>query len=63
MRNIDDDNVVKYRYRFLNQKSQKLFIVMEYCKGGDLKQLIDKHKKSGEPIREQIIWQVLVEMA
>lgn len=35
---------------------------MEYCEKGDLKQLIQKHLKSKEPIEENVIWKLLTEI-
>jgi len=36
---------------------------MELCENGDLKQLIDKHKRTREPIKEETIWKVLAQMS
>jgi serine/threonine protein kinase len=35
---------------------------MEYAQAGDLRQLIDKSKETGESIPERKIWKVLVQM-
>jgi serine/threonine protein kinase len=34
---------------------------MEYCKGGDLAQLISKCKKKGQRINEDFIWKILMQ--
>jgi NIMA (never in mitosis gene a)-related kinase 2 len=59
MRTIPDPHIVKYYGRIQDKENMKLYILMEYCENGDLKSLIDKHKASKEPIKEQIIWEVL----
>ena len=35
---------------------------MEYCKGGDLAQLINKCKKRGHQIDEDFIWKILTQI-
>ena len=62
MRSLDDDNIVKYKYRINERTKEKLYIVMEFCEKGDLKQFIDRRKKSKEPISEEFIWNMLTQM-
>lgn len=35
---------------------------MEYAQAGDLRQLIDKSKETGESIPERKIWKILIQM-
>lgn len=63
MRKLEDENVVKYCQRIIDKANSNIYIVMEYCEGGDLKAILDKHKQSKEPIKESFIWQVLTQMA
>lgn len=62
MRTIEDSHIVQYDSRVVDQDKKKIYIVMEYCEKGDLKQLLEKHKKSGEPIKEEYIWEVMTQM-
>ncbi|CAI2383666.1 unnamed protein product [Moneuplotes crassus] len=62
MRSLDDDNVVKYKYRINDKTKEKLYIVMEFCEKGDLKQFLDKRKRSKEPIQEDSIWNLCTQM-
>jgi serine/threonine protein kinase len=40
--------IVKLHYAF--QSETRLFIVMDFCKGGDLGGMLDKHKKFSEDV-------------
>ena len=51
-------NIVKYYDRILDKKNTKLFIIMEYCPGGDLSKLIKRNKKSNQYFSEDIIWKI-----
>ena len=37
-------NIVKYYDRIIDKQNTKLYIVMEYCPGGDLSQLIKRNR-------------------
>ena len=52
--------IVKY-YDTVTDSSQ-IYIVMEYCQGGDLSQLIKKYKENREYIPEDIIWKYFYQM-
>lgn len=58
---LDHPNIIGYKEAFID-KSSFLCIVMEYAQAGDLRQLIDKSKETGESIPERKIWKVLVQM-
>jgi serine/threonine protein kinase len=62
LRSVDDENVVKYHARINDKHNFRIYILMEYCEKGDLKQLIQKHQKSKEPIDENVIWRLLTEL-
>lgn len=62
LRSVDDENVVKYHARINDKENHRIYILMEYCDKGDLKQLIQKHQKSKEPIEENVIWKLLTEL-
>eukprot|EP00127_Corallochytrium_limacisporum_P000417 Clim_evm112s11 gene=Clim_evmTU112s11 len=62
MRELEDEHIVKYYDRIIDKKSQILYIVMEYCAGGDLSQLIKRHRYSGRRISETKIWSILYQM-
>ena len=51
-------NIVKYYDRIIDKKNTKLFIVMEYCPGGDLSQLIKRNRQTNQYFSEDIIWKI-----
>ena len=57
---IKSSFVVKYFDSF--EENNILNIVMEYCEGGDLEKLIEKHKKSKTILKEEIIWKLFIQM-
>lgn len=63
MRSMKDENIVRYHQRVIDKEKGRLYIIMEYCQNGDLKAIIEKHKKSKEPIEEKLIWNILTQMA
>jgi NIMA (never in mitosis gene a)-related kinase len=47
LRETQHENIVRYYERWVDKENQKIYIVMEYCDGGDLGTLIDKIKRQG----------------
>ena len=56
-------NIVKYYDRIIDKKNTKLFIVMEYCPGGDLSQLIKHNRKTNQYFSEDIIWKIFSQVS
>ena len=57
---INSKYVVKYYDSF--EEKNFLNIVMEYCDGGDLGQLIEEKKALNEPIKEDLIWNFFIKI-
>lgn len=45
LRELKHENIVRYHDRIIDKVSTKIYIIMEYCEGGDLAALVSKHKK------------------
>ena len=45
LRELKHQNIVRYYDRIIDKKQSKIYIIMEYCEGGDLRQLIKRLKK------------------
>ena len=45
LRELRHPNITRYYDRIIDKESAKLYIVMEYCAGGDLSQQIRRGKK------------------
>lgn len=61
LRELKHDNIVRYYDRIIDKASQTIYIVMEYCEGGDLSSLISKYKKEGKLFEEEFVWKVLTQ--
>jgi NIMA (never in mitosis gene a)-related kinase len=59
---LDHENVVKCEGFFRDGERKSLFIVLEYCKGGDLKSLLDKKKAEGQGLEERLIWHIFLQL-
>ena len=45
LRELQHPNIVRYYDRIIDRENAKLYIVMEYCDGGDLASLIKRNKR------------------
>jgi serine/threonine protein kinase len=59
LRELSHVNIVKYHDRLIDKQKAKIYIIMEYCDGGDLQQLIRRCRKSQDHIGEDFVWKVL----
>ena len=62
LRELRHPNIVRYYDRIIDKKHTKIYIIMEYCEQGDISQLIKRHKKAKEYIKEEIIWKIFVQL-
>lgn len=62
LRELKHPNIVKYYDRIIDKKNTKIFIIMEFCEGGDIGQLIKKCKKNKEYIAEDVIWKIFTQI-
>ena len=58
LRELHHPNIVKYYDRIIDKKNSKLYIIMEYCNGGDIRHLIKHYKSSNKLIPESLIWKI-----
>ena len=50
LRELKHPNIVRYYDRIIDKKNSKIYIIMEFCEGGDLGQLIKRCKKTKDYI-------------
>ena len=62
LRELKHPNIVRYYDRIIDKKHSRIYIIMEYCEGGDLNQLIKRCKKNNEFIAEDIIWKIYTQV-
>jgi len=58
LKELHHPNIVKYYDNIIEKETTKIYIVMEYCPGGDLSQLIKRCRQSKQYIKEDIIWKI-----
>ena len=58
LKELHHPNIVKYYDNIIDKETTKINIVMEYCPGGDLSQLIKRCRQSKQYIKEDIIWKI-----
>ena len=63
LKHLKNDHIVRYYDKIVNQSKQILYIVMEYCAGGDLQSLIRDTRAHRSSISESQIWLTLTELA
>ena len=58
LRDIRHTNVVRYYERVIDKENMRLYIVMEYCDGGDLTTVLKKLRleRCGQEGREGLGW-------
>ena len=62
LRELRHENIVRCYDKIIDKKNTTLYIVQEYCKGGDLAQLIQYYKKKGQRIKEDFIWKIIMQI-
>lgn len=62
LRDLHHPNIVRYYDRIIDKKNTKIYIIMEYCEGGDIGLLIKRLKKTNELIPEEIIWKIFTQL-
>ena len=62
LRELRHPNIVRYYDRIIDKQNQKICIVMEYCEGGDINQLIKRMKKDKEYLPEETVWKTFMQV-
>ncbi|KAJ7790324.1 kinase-like domain-containing protein [Mycena olivaceomarginata] len=56
LENLRHDHIVRYQGRYVDHESGYLYIITEYCGGGDLSAFIQRAAEQGEYIPEDTVW-------
>ncbi|XP_070705540.1 serine/threonine-protein kinase Nek2 [Pempheris klunzingeri] len=62
LRELKHPNIVRYYDRIIDRTNTTLYIVMEYCEGGDLSSLISRCTKERRYLEEQFILRVMAQL-
>ncbi|KAJ6634479.1 Serine/threonine-protein kinase Nek2 [Pseudolycoriella hygida] len=63
LKKLSHPNLVQYFNQIVNKETNTLYIVMEWCEGGDLSMLISRCIEERSHIDEQFIWRVLYQLS
>jgi len=61
LKELKNPFVVSYHDRIVDKVNSKLYIIMEYCAGGDLDHIIEKCKRDKVHLDEKFIWRVMAQ--
>lgn len=62
LRELKHKHIVRYYDRIIDRGNMTIYIIMEFCDGGDLATLITKCRKEGIYMDEQFVWKMLIQM-
>jgi NIMA (never in mitosis gene a)-related kinase 2 len=62
LRELKHDNIVRYHDKIVDKKNTTIYIIMEYCAGGDLSEVIKKCKANDYFLDEELIWKIFMHM-
>ncbi|XP_052768507.1 serine/threonine-protein kinase Nek2-like isoform X1 [Mya arenaria] len=62
LRELKSPYIVKYYDRIIDRARTTIYIIMEYCKGGDLATIISRNKKDSVYLDEDFIWKILIQL-
>uniref|UniRef100_A0A1B6FIW2 non-specific serine/threonine protein kinase n=1 Tax=Cuerna arida TaxID=1464854 RepID=A0A1B6FIW2_9HEMI len=59
---LNHPHIVRYYDRIIHKESTTIYIIMEWCEGGDLASVIQQHKRRGNCVEEVFVWRVLYQL-
>jgi len=62
LKDLHHDHIVRYHDRHVDRDAGILYILMEYCGGGDLSSVIKQAVKHNRPIPEETIWNYFMQI-
>jgi NIMA (never in mitosis gene a)-related kinase 2 len=62
LKDLHHDHIVRYHDRYVDRDAGILYILMEYCGGGDLHSVIQKAKKDARTIPEDTVWNYFMQI-
>jgi NIMA (never in mitosis gene a)-related kinase len=62
LRELKHPYIVRYYDRYIDKQTLKIYIIMEYCQGGDLQKMIRSYLKRQEYIPEEFIWRIFSQL-
>lgn len=63
LRELRNPFIIRYHDRIVVKSKTKIYIIMEFCAGGDLSRVVKKCKRDRVNLDENIIWKVFAQAA
>lgn len=60
---MKSQHIVKYLDHYIDKSNFEIFIITEYCEGGDLESFLSSMKKKGTMLPEESIWKIFMQVA
>ena len=60
---MKSQHIVKYLDHYIDKSTFEIFIITEYCEGGDLESFLTSAKKNGSMLPEESIWKIFMQVA
>ncbi|KAK3818400.1 MAG: kinase-like domain-containing protein [Benniella sp.] len=62
LRDLKHPNIVEFLERVIDRENSFIYILMEYCEGGDLASVIKRHREKKVPIPEEFVWSIMTQL-
>lgn len=62
LKDLNHEHIVRYHDRYVDRDAGILYIIMEYCGGGDLSGIIKQALKHNRPVSEDTIWNYFMQI-
>ncbi|KAF9109456.1 G2-specific serine/threonine protein kinase [Mortierella sp. AM989] len=62
LKDLKHPNIVEFLERVIDRENSFIYILMEYCEGGDLASVIRRHKEKAFPIPEEFVWSIMTQL-
>jgi NIMA (never in mitosis gene a)-related kinase len=62
LKELHNEHIVRYHDRYVDRDAGILYILMEYCGGGDLSTVIKQAEKTNRQIPEDTIWNYFMQI-
>ncbi|KAF9929653.1 Serine/threonine-protein kinase Nek2 [Linnemannia zychae] len=62
LKDLKHPNIVQFLERIIDREHCFIYILMEYCEGGDLAAVIKRHREMSTYIPEEFVWNIMVQL-
>ncbi|KAG0274236.1 G2-specific serine/threonine protein kinase, partial [Linnemannia exigua] len=62
LKDLKHPNIVQFLERVIDREHCFIYILMEYCEGGDLASVIKRHREKQTRVPEEFVWNIMVQL-